>query len=361
MGGVETALLSLLKFLKNYDVEVDLYVIEEGMLKEKIKKITNVNIIPADIPKNRFIYRIKKSLLCNSIYKKYKYNQEKEYDIAIAFYGINNYSDLYAAASNAKEKFIWVHNDFYTQYKISKYKPIIKLRNMMMQKKFKYFDKIVSVSNSAKEGFLKMFKCDSKKVIVINNFFDVERLKAKDEKCQIKMTGNNNVLYVGRLVEIKKVDLLIQEFKKVKDKISDAHLYIVGDGPKKDKLIQLTKQLGLESDVTFLGYQENPFSFLKQVDVLATASQTESYAINLFEALAMHKYFVSTDNEGAKEMFHLTNNGNKNNGVVCDTNDIHKHIIYYLNNKDKIKPNFDVNKCNAKIEQNLLKCFGLKK
>ena len=139
MGGIETALLSLLKFLHECQVEVDLYALEGGVLLDEFKKLNNVNIISVKVPKNKIIYRVMKNLRCTSLYKAYQKQHTKEYDAAIAFYGINNYSDLYAAAAKAKKKLIWVHMNFDILYHRSNYKGIMKIRNKIMQKKFQYF------------------------------------------------------------------------------------------------------------------------------------------------------------------------------------------------------------------------------
>lgn len=359
MGGIETALLSLLKFLHECQVEVDLYALEGGVLSDEFKKLNNVNFIPVKVPKNKMIYRIMKNLRCTSLYKTYQKQNTKEYDAAIAFYGINNYSDLYAASVNAKKKLIWVHMNFDALYHRSNYKGIIKLRNNIMRKKFQYFDHIVAVSESSKNGFLKVFGNYEDKTLVINNFMDLSRLEKKDEPCET-LVGENKLIYVGRLADEKRVDILIREFGKVLDEIPNSYLYIVGDGPEKVSLENVVLQLKLGEKVRFLGNQNNPFKYMRQADMVVTASENEAYSITSLEALAMNKYFVSASNEGAEDIFYLTNQAKLNNGIVCKPKYMHKHIIYYLKNKDKIKPNFDMKQDNKRIEAQLMEILNIK-
>lgn len=359
VGGVETALISLVKYLNTMDVEIDISVLSGGMFMEELQQLNNVNIIPIKTPKNPIINRILKNLLCNSLYNKFKKMHNKKYDISIAYYGINNYCDLYAAAANAKEKYLWVHNNFKGLYEFSKYKTIFSIRNKIMSRKFKYFDKIVAVSESSKNGFIFIFPQYKDKMLVINNIMDCSRLERKNEKCEYKMKAKNKLLYVGRLAAIKRVDLLIEQFEKVLKKLNDSVLYIVGDGPERSKLELKVKEKKLENKVIFLGSQKNPFNYMKQADILVSASAMEAYSINSLEALAMEKYFVSADNGGAKDIFYITNKANFNNGIVCDVNDMHYHIIYYLENKDKIITKFDMNEANKIIENNLKEIFKL--
>ncbi|OGY18504.1 MAG: hypothetical protein A2900_03410 [Candidatus Chisholmbacteria bacterium RIFCSPLOWO2_01_FULL_50_28] len=61
------------------------------------------------------------------------------------------------------------------------------------------------------------------------------------------------VIHVGRLIPWKNVDLLIRAFGQVKRRFPKAELAIVGYGPQKEELLRLTRSLGLERSVKFLG------------------------------------------------------------------------------------------------------------
>jgi glycosyltransferase involved in cell wall biosynthesis len=358
MGGVETTLISLLDVLKKYEVNIDLYVLEEGVLSEEFKKYVNVKIIPYKVPKNKIINRINKNLLCKSLYKRYKKQNDKHYDVSIAFYGINNYSDMYAAAVNADKKLIWVHNNFYELYQLSKYKPIIKLRNAIINKKFKYFDTIVPVSKSASEGFKKTFKNYENKIKVINNLINIKRIEEGIKDKSDIIDGNPKIITTGRLVKTKRINELLKEFKKVLIQKKEAKLYIIGDGPELNNLKNLAREYKIENNVTFLGNQNNPYKYVYQADIVVSTSASETYSITLLEALILKKYFISTYNAGAKDIYININKNNKNNGILCNIEDIAKNIIYYTDNKTK--PNFNFKEVNEEIEKELIILLGIK-
>ena len=358
MGGVETALLALLKALSKYDISIDLFVLEQGILSKEFNNLTKVNIIPVKIPKNKIFYRINKNLFHKHLIKKYNRLLNQNYDIAIAFYGINNYCDLYAAASHAKTKYIWVHNNFATITNLSKHKFIYKIRNLIIKKKFKYFDYIIPVSESAKQGFINTFHKYQEKLVVVNNIIDLTRLEGRYEKISLK--GTNKMIYVGRLDSAKCVDNLIKEASLVINSLEDTYLYIVGDGPQKEALNQLVESLNLSSHVIFLGNQNNPFKYMEQADLILSASKNEAYSINTLEALAMHKYFISADNEGAQDIFYNTNKADLNNGIVCKSQHIHDYALNYFKNKSTFHPNFDIKKANINIEKEIVKLFNIK-
>lgn len=360
IGGVETALISLLDFLSKCNVEVDLFCLEKGALEDEFLKRTNVNIIPVSIPKNRIIYLIKKSLCVKSLLKKYSKIHNKKYDVAIAYYGLNNYSDLFAAAANASKKYIWVHYNFYEHLKISNKKFLMKLRNKFLKSKFVHFDKIVPVSISGEEGFKKVFSGFDEKLFVINNLIDVNSIRNKALEKNVKLSGSKKLVYSGRLEEYKRVDKLICEFAKAKKHLKDIKLYIIGDGSAKKDLEELVNKLNLKKDVIFLGFLKNPYPYINTADIVVSASSSETYSIAILEALTLKKYFISAHNSGADDAFYNTNNGNEKNGVVCDLNEINNYIIKYFENSDSLVPDFDILKENKKITKKIKNLLDIK-
>lgn len=357
-GGVETALLALLKELKKCDVTVDLYVVEKGELLEEFENLTSVQVIDSGIPKNKILYRIFKTLRCKGLYRRYQKQHQKEYDAAIAFYGINNYADMFVAAARAKKKYIWVHTNYHSIVEISRHKWILKMRNKIMGKKFSCFDEVIPVSESAKKGFLQEFP-SYQNVHVINNLIGIERFAHKKDACEMDGIKSNKLLYVGRIDSTKNVEGLILEFEKVLEELPDSILYICGDGPLKSDMVALAESKNLKKKVVFLGRQSNPFKYMDRCDIFVTASLHEANSITNLEVLALKKYYVSANNEGAEDIFYLNNHGDKNNGIVCAPEEMHQHIIYYLKNKKKFKPNFDISSFNQKNLKEILALFGI--
>lgn len=66
------------------------------------------------------------------------------------------------------------------------------------------------------------------------------------------------ILHVGRLVDVKGTQYLIQAFGKLADRFPAVRLAIIGDGPRKARLRALAKSLGLESRIQFLGALPHP-------------------------------------------------------------------------------------------------------
>src|SRR3989344_6925055 len=90
------------------------------------------------------------------------------------------------------------------------------------------YTKIITLNNSIKSKMIGVLGMDRKKIEIIPSGIDVkkiDRIKAKKEK--------NRIIYVGRLVPQKNVDMLIRAFSTLE---ADAELVIVGDGSEYNKL-----------------------------------------------------------------------------------------------------------------------------
>jgi len=65
--------------------------------------------------------------------------------------------------------------------------------------------------------------------------------------------GANAILFVGRLVEQKGIIVLLEAFVKVKEQIPDAQLFIIGDGPLKEKITQIANAKNITDSIHLLG------------------------------------------------------------------------------------------------------------
>lgn len=112
--------------------------------------------------------------------------------------------------------------------------------------------------------------------------------------------ARKRITFIGRLVQVKGVDLLLSAFSKLADQAVE--LRIVGDGPDRSGLESLAGQLGLRERVTFLGNRDDIESLLADTDLVVIASRREGFPLVLVEALLAHRPVVSTRVPGAAEI-----------------------------------------------------------
>jgi glycosyltransferase involved in cell wall biosynthesis len=102
------------------------------------------------------------------------------------------------------------------------------------------------------------------------------------------------VLGVGRLDPQKDFPTLIRAFAQVRQTRS-ARLMILGGGHERDNLKALVTQLGLENDVAFVGFVNNPYAYMSKADVFVLSSAWEGFGNVLVEAMAVGTPVISTD------------------------------------------------------------------
>lgn len=110
------------------------------------------------------------------------------------------------------------------------------------------------------------------------------------------------LLAVGRLVAIKDYPTMLRAFALVRERV-DARLAILGEGPLRADLEELARQLGLSDHVVFLGFDANPFPYMRRATLLVHASQAEGLPGALIQAMACGLVVVSTDcDHGPREV-----------------------------------------------------------
>jgi len=116
------------------------------------------------------------------------------------------------------------------------------------------------------------------------------------------------ILGIGRLVELKGFQTLIEALAVLRNRGINAQCFIAGEGPEKERLQRLVEQLGLQDAVYLPGrlMQNDLREYYKRADVLAQPSCVREYQDNipvvLIEAMAMTIPVVSTNISAIPEL-----------------------------------------------------------
>ena len=133
---------------------------------------------------------------------------------------------------------------------------------------------------------------------VDDHFFEMHERPAR-------RPGPLRLLTVGRLDAIKGQDVLV---RAIEGPIRDGHvrLSIVGDGPARQQLVELCRELGVEGGVTFRGHQSDVRPELLAADVFVLPSRSEGFGLAAVEAMAMRLPVIATDVGGLPEILRGT-------------------------------------------------------
>ncbi|MFB2974890.1 glycosyltransferase [Microseira sp. BLCC-F43] len=144
------------------------------------------------------------------------------------------------------------------------------------------------------------------------------------------------ILGAGRLVEQKDFPTLIRAFAIVRQ-AQAARLTILGSGKEREKLNTLVKELGIENDVAFLGFAQNPYAYMAKASVFVLSSIEEGLPTVLIEAMAVGTPVVSTNCESGPD--EILDNGKYGELVpVGDPDAIAMAILKILSGNAKTVP-----------------------
>ncbi len=158
-------------------------------------------------------------------------------------------------------------------------------------------NKVIALSKGVKEDLYKNFHINNKKIEVIYNPIEVEKIKKISQEMvedTDKVNGEKLIIAVGRLVEQKDFYTLIEAFNLVSKEVN-AKLLILGKGPLENDLKDLSKKLGINDRIVFLGFNKNPYKYMKGADVFALSSKWEGFGHVIVEAMATGTPVISTE------------------------------------------------------------------
>jgi glycosyltransferase involved in cell wall biosynthesis len=107
---------------------------------------------------------------------------------------------------------------------------------------------------------------------------------------------------ISRLDPIKNQEMMIRAFARTWNRHPACHLLIVGDGPQRQKLEQLTGQMNLQQHITFTGFKVDPKPWFAVIDAFLLSSLSEGTSMTLLEAMAFAKPSVVTGVGGNPEI-----------------------------------------------------------
>jgi len=103
------------------------------------------------------------------------------------------------------------------------------------------------------------------------------------------------VLFVGNLAPEKRIDRLVSAFSRVHEKVPDARLWLVGEGPERSKVEALVRELGLQRVVSLIGQTTDVASYYAASDLFALTSDSEGIPAVVLEAAYFRLPVVATD------------------------------------------------------------------
>jgi glycosyltransferase involved in cell wall biosynthesis len=282
-GGAERVFTTLLKYLNRERYRIVLVVVNltEGTFKDDVPS----HVIVENINKKRLLAAVPKIL---SLIWKYQ-----PAVILSTLSHMNLALTILKALMPLGTRLLVRETTMISRSQMSKRSKI--LFRALMKTFYRTSDKIIAQSNEMRNDLAKYLGLPATKLIVIYNPVDVDEISAASRKYRAadnRKPGRMEIVAVGRLVDVKRHDLLIRAIGIIKQK--DIHLTIVGDGPNRSKLESLIDEIELRSKVTLVGQQSSAIPYLAKADLFVLTSLYEGLPNVVLESLACGTPVVAT-------------------------------------------------------------------
>lgn len=341
MGGLEKVQIEYINFLvkqEKYQIKI---VIENDNGKDNaLEKYINSNV--TYLKDYNYILEIKnlRENRKKSLWSRIKYNlaitKEKKYadnkflqiykeykpDIVIDF---DSSLTKIIDKLNSSKNLVWIHSS------IKNWKKKKSKIDRFVDRISKY-SKIICICKEMKEDLINLKNELKNKVDFLYNPIDFDKIKKLSEEdfCEEdkKFLENKYLLSIARLDCIPKdFETLFKAYEIAKKDGYDGKLYIIGDGPDKEKVEKLKETNLYKEDILLLGRKENPYNWLKKADKLILSSRYEGFAMVLLEGLCLGKEVIASNcKTGPKEI--LANN----RGELFEVGD-YLTLAKYINSK----------------------------
>ncbi|AWW30471.1 N-acetyl-alpha-D-glucosaminyl L-malate synthase BshA [Echinicola strongylocentroti] len=179
-------------------------------------------------------------------------------------------------------------------------------------------DGVTAVSEDLKRATYDHFDIQNG-IQVIPNFIDLDRFKKQRKehfKKAICPDDEKLLVHTSNFRKVKRVEDVIRVFYEVR-KVVPAKLLLVGDGPERDKMERLCRELGTCEDTRFLGKLDAVEEVLSVADLFLIPSEKESFGLAALEAMACEVPVLSSDAGGIPEL-----NIDGVTGFACKVGDI---------------------------------------
>ena len=241
----------------------------------------------------------------------YRMHIKDDYDIECAYLEMGPTKVMSASTNKKAKKLAWVHCDLKSA--VSDPKSYVAKTAPWYAK----YNKIVCVSQTAKQSFDELFQNRFNSIVLYNVIDDVAiRKKSLLSLPEGTKKRRFTVLSVGRFSPPKKFMRLLQAHKRLLDEGLEHDLWILGDGPERPMLERYVTENKLQNTVHMPGFIENPYPFMREADLLVCSSIYEGYSTFMTEGVILGKPIVTTDVSGMHELL-----GNSEYGLIVENDD----------------------------------------
>lgn len=293
-GGAEKVLRTLVNNMDQSEFDITVQTVEQADAAEYLVpgiRYKAINRCKSAVGRKLFSLWLR---LCAELKWLYPLYIRDDYDIEVAYLECGA-TKIMAGSTNKKAlKLAWVHCDLEKKEGFSQ----------LVEKQKQYYsayDKVVCVSENVKQSFQRLFG-NTPEAVVLYNANDEQEIGYKSRAFLPQRAESTTLAAIGRLSYEKGNDRLLYACSMLKKRGYDLCLWLIGEGTEQQKLEQIIAQEQLENCVKLLGFQKNPYPYMRDADVIVCSSRYEGFSTVVTEALILGKPVVTTRCSGMDEL-----------------------------------------------------------
>lgn len=297
-GGAEKVLIDTANSLDSMKYEITVQALfDTPDQKKKLKDHIRYKAIIRR--QSGLLRKIAAKLLFYILDTKFVYNLyvRDDYDYEIAFLEGLPTKVISKSTNKHAMKIAWIHID------LQKLPGSVYAFGSEKKEKAAYqrFDKIFCVSKAVKTAFLNKYDVTTPTGILYNVLEDKAIIEASREDVVLPTNIRPCLISVGRLCEQKGYDRLLRIHKKLLEEGCVHSLLIVGEGPLRQQLEVYIKEHNLEHTAFLLGFQTNPYKYMRKADLFVCSSYVEGFSTVISESVLCGTPVLATDVAGNRE------------------------------------------------------------
>lgn len=327
-GGAEKVLINLVNNMNRAKFDVSVIALFGGGVNEQFlaSDIHYRAVFSKEFPGNSHLMKLLTPKQLHKLCVK------EEYDIEVSYLEGPS-ARVISGCTNSETKLVtWIHSVHTSQKQLaSSFRSIEE-----MQGCYARFDRVICVSNHIRETLCELLPIREKSSVLYNTIESEEVIRKSLEVAEeIEEDEKIRLVSVGTLKEVKGFERLLRIVKRLTEEDYSIKLYLLGEGPLKNRLQNYISENGLDDVVKMLGYQLNPYKFVSKCHLFVCSSYSEGFSTAVTEALVVGTPVCTVEVSGMKEML----GENNEYGVVTENSEemLYTAVKGLLDNPDQLE------------------------
>lgn len=310
-GGAEKVLVNLVNHMDKSRFAVSILALFGGGVNEQFLS-PDVRLLHGHsrmIPGNSHIMKL------FSPRQLFRHYIREKYDVIVSYLEGPSARIVSGCPEDGTRLVSWVHCTIKTEQELA-----IGFRNAEEARRcYQRFDRSIFVSEGVQNAFCAFVDVSAPQVLY-NTMDSAWILKQAEAQLpsMVFLPQEIKLLGIGKLMPVKGFDRLVRIHKRLRMEDNlPVHTYLLGEGAEQGNLEGQIAAEGLAGSVTLLGYQKNPYQYLRKADLFVCASHAEGFSTAATEALIVGTPVISTRVSGMEEMLGAHNEY----GVITDNDE----------------------------------------